>query len=253
MSILPVAPGLRRDVRRVSFSSLNRPHVSSDRSGSAKRNRGGISSDTSGSEKVRASSSEKASSHLATGDALQRIAAEATRARGSGKNDRKSLRFPPLRRGYANGHDGERGPSYYGDIWDYLQAWGFRILNDLQRDDLTTTADDLADLFAARVREHGRTYHHYDGRGLGLDLDTVDRLADTAAAAVLRDWTHDWIASRREAGRAGGLAHGPRKPDKATEDNRRKLASLRAEHPGWTQRQLADALDVSVSTLKRIS
>lgn len=109
------------------------------------------------SAKVRTPVSPKASSQGEQGaddGTLARVADLANRARGKGEHDRKQLAFPRLRRTYADGE------SYYLDVWDYLQAWAFRTLNDLQGAGyLRPSREQLAALFAARIRERGRTWH----------------------------------------------------------------------------------------------
>jgi hypothetical protein len=164
---------------------------------------------------------------------LQRIAANATRARRKGKGERAALAFPPLRRVYAKartdaqtGEITRRARSYYLDIWDYLQTWGYRILNDLQGVGLAPPAHTaLLDLFLDRILDRARVWHPLDGHGHGLVLDDAHKLADTAAAATLRDWSADYIEQQRRRGAAGGRA------------------SRRG--PTWTPQQLADlqALD----------
>jgi len=215
-------------------------------------------SESTGSNKVRASGSEKASSPLGTpsDDVLRRVAKTATRARGTGRNDRKAMRFPPLRLVYAkqrvNAHTGEvvqKARSYYLDVWDYLQEWGFKIFNDLQGEGYgTPTHEQLAALFEARIRERGRTWNVYDGADLGLKDETVETMADHAASAALRDWSADWIIERRAAGRAGGL-NSRRGPSVVTPEALEALAAL---PNGLTRPQQADALGMSLSSLKRL-
>lgn len=86
-----------------------------------------------------------------------------------------------------------------------------------------------------------------------LEDEQADYLADSLATSLLRDWKPEWIEEQQRRGTVGGLAGKPRRPTKATDENRRKLATLRAENPGWTQVRLANELGVSVSTIKRIS
>ena len=169
------------------------------------------------SSKVRHAVSNKASSPRRgnpepDNEVLSRTASRATRARGTGKNDRKQLRFPTLRRNYARAVVDEQtrevtrqGRSYYGDVWDYLQCWGYRTLNDLLGGGFAPpTHAQLAALFEARIRERGKVWSKHDGAGVGLDLGTVETMADLAATVVLRDWSEEWIVQRRQAGRPGG-------------------------------------------------
>ena len=143
---------------------------------------------------------------------VSRAANRATQARGAGKDDRKQLRFPTLRRHYARALVDEQtgevvrpARSYYLDVWTYLQHWGYRTINDLQGDGFAPPSHaQLAALFEARVRERGQTWSLHDGAGIGLDLGTVETMADLAATAALRDWSEEWISQRREAGRKGG-------------------------------------------------
>lgn len=206
------------------------------------------------STKVRANGSTKASTPRrgrADVSVLARIASAATRARGTGHNDRGQLRFPSLQRSYAKQRHSQSGErkTYYAAVWRYLQLWGFRLLNDLQRDGYDPPShEQLAALFEARIRERGHTWHRQDGRGVGLELGTVERLAEDAASAVLRDWSEAWIASRRAAGRTGGQ-RSRRGPSKATAD---ALAALEALPDGMTHQERADALGVSLSTERRL-
>lgn len=165
------------------------------------------------SNKVRTSVSDKASSpRRGTDEEIETVVRLATRARGNGRNDRKQLRFPTLRRVYAratvDASTGEivtKGASYYRDLWHYCQTWGFRILNDLQGAGLhPPEPEQLRDIFEARIRERAVIWHEYDGRNAGLESALVEALAASAAEATLRDWSAEWIASRREAGRKGG-------------------------------------------------
>lgn len=132
---------------------------------------------------------------------------------------------------------------------DYLQAWAFRTFNDMQGDGYAPpTHEQVADLFEARVRERAKTWHPYDGRGPGLNLETVATMADKGANAALRDWSETWIAGRRTAGRKGGsLPKPPRR--KWTDANLDALAALPA---GLTRQQQADALGLTLATTKRL-
>lgn len=169
------------------------------------------------SNKVRTAVSEKVSSPSTTREpasavVLARVASLSTKARGTGKNDRKQLRFPSIRRVYArarvDAQTGEivrKGRSYYLDVWEYLQAWGMRTLNDLQGQGFgPPDHEDLAALFEKRVRQRGRTWSSYDGRGAGLSIETVEVMVEGAATATLRDWSEEWIVGRRESGRIRG-------------------------------------------------
>ena len=166
------------------------------------------------------------------------------------------MRFPPLRIVYAkqrvNAQTGEvvqKARSYYLDVWDYLQAWGFKIFNDLQGEGYDPpTHEQLAALFETRIRERGRTWNAHDGKGLGLKDETVETMADHAASAALRDWSEEWIIERREAGRKGGL-NSRRGPSVVTPEALEALASL---PDGLRPTQQADALGMSLSSLKRL-
>lgn len=186
---------------------------------------------------------------------LWRFSTLATRARTAGRSRRKILRFPALRPVYAKnryGPDGNltrRGSSYNGDIWRYLTTWGYRTLNDLDSAGFAPpTHDDLTALFERRVRERGKTFYPlYSNRGHGISLADVETMADAAAAAVLRDWSPDWIREMTERGRTGGK-NSPGPGPLWTADDLDKLAAL----DGRTVAQQASALGVSMSTIDRM-
>lgn len=178
----------------------------------------------------------------------------ATRARTAGRQQRRALRFPPLRPMYAkerrdlNGFVVRKAKSYRGDVWAYLTNWGYRTLNDLDGVGFAPPSHaDLADLFERRVRERAKTYDtYYSNRGHGISDSDVETMADHAATAVLRDWSPEWIREQRERGRRGGQIS-KRKPS-WTDDDLDALAKL-AHLPMQAR---ADALGRKLRTTERM-
>lgn len=82
-----------------------------------------------------------------------------------------------------------------------------------------------------------------------IETEQADYLAASLTTSLLRDWTPDWIEERVRRGRAGGLAHGPRKATKATPA---ALARLAALPESLTRQQQADALGLTLATVKRL-
>lgn len=251
MSLL-VDPPPRREVRRLAFEPANRPTLAAADPA--------ICLDT-GSDKVLALSSDTGSDNLSTpsvrgadSGTLQRIANAATRARGNGNARRRELRFPTLRRVYArdridpeSGEIIRRGASYYGDVWRYLQRWAYRILNDLAAEGYSSTSHhDLAALFRARLEQRAALWHPYDGRGPGLNGETIAEMADTAASAALRDWTPTYRQQQAERGRIGG-SRSRRGPTWTAED----LDAL-ADLDGLTVAEQAERTGKSPATIKRM-
>lgn len=182
---------------------------------------------------------------------LWTFAARATRARTAGRQQRRALRFPALRKVYAkerrdlNGFVTRKGASYAGDIWRYLVTWGYRVLNDLDGDGyLPPSHDDLADLFERRVRERAVTFYPlYSNRGYGISTPDVETIADRAATAVLRDWSPEWIREMRRRGAKGGRTS--KRPPSWTDD---ALVAL----DGLTVAEQARTLGRSPSTVDRM-
>ena len=112
------------------------------------------------------------------------------------------MRFVYAKR-HTNAKTGEverKGRSYYLDVWDYLQRWGFRLMNDLHGLGYALpTHSQLSALFEARIRERGHTWSRHDGMGTGLEWETVEKMSDDAATAALRR-----LVSRNSI-RGGGL------------------------------------------------
>lgn len=81
-----------------------------------------------------------------------------------------------------------------------------------------------------------------------VETEQADRLAQSLATSLLRDWTPDWIKERQLRGGIGGR-HSKRGPSKATAAN---LAALAALPEGMTHAQRADALGVSLGTERRL-
>ena len=203
------------------------------------------------SAKVMHGESNKASSPPGniSSEILRKCAVQATRPRGKGKGDRRPLRFPAFRRRYAESQ------SYYSDVWNFLQAWGYRILNDLQRDSLPVpTPEHLAELFEARIRKSGRVWvsRAHCRRGLGLELAAVRQVAHEAAKAVLRDWSPEWIQSRREAGRRGGQKSRGHRAAIVNADGVAMLRRLLTQFPQMSRREQAEWLGWSESSLARV-
>jgi hypothetical protein len=190
-----------------------------------------------------------------TGAELHRTAKLATRAHRKGRNERKELRFPTIRLVYAKartdaatGEVTRQGRSYYLDVWDYLQAWAFRTLNDLQGQGLAPpTHADLAELFSERITDRGRTFHPYDGRAPGLSLLVVEEMAAEAASAALRDWTPTYRERQRRLGQIGRMMARDRGAtwDDADLDELAKLS-------GMTTEKQAGALGRSRRTVERM-
>lgn len=255
MSILLDHPGTHSvpDDRRLTLAEMR---ASMRRRSASDHEIEPVAANTDGSDKLTrptpGNGSDKPSLHWETASRV--VAANALNARGRGKRHRPALEFPELRRVYArtrtNAKTGEiitKGTSYYGDIWDHLQAWGFRLLNDLHRQGLAHPAHaDLADLFREHIMTHGQTWHPYDGRGPGLGHDAVDHLSDTAATASLRDWDADWNGEHRERSAKGGR-NGSRGPTWTPD----QLADLQALH-GLTVEQQAARLGLNPSKVKRM-
>lgn len=185
---------------------------------------------------------------------LWTFSSTATRARPTGRSHRKILRFPALRPAYAkNRYDPEgnltrKGSSYKGDIWRYLATWGFRTLNDLDGAGFAPPShDDLAAMFERRVHERAKTFDtYYSNRGYGISDSDVEEMAEAAAAAVLRDWSPDWIREQRERGRRGGQIS--KRAPKWDDDDLDALSHLE----GQTVAQQAAHLGVSPSTVDRM-
>lgn len=185
---------------------------------------------------------------------LWRTAMLSTRARTTGRHRRKVLRFPALRRMYArarrglNGGTLRSGKSYAKDIWTYLETWGYRTLNDLDgAGHPLPTADDLADVFYARIRERGVTFYPlHSNRGHGISTVVAEKMAQDAAHAVLRDWNPEWIRRQRERGAKGGRAS--KRPPTWNDADLDALAQL----AGQTVKEQAAALVRSASTIDRM-
>lgn len=204
---------------------------------------------------ARTSTSEKGSYREAVRThQLQHIAMLAARARGQ---SRKRMQFPTLQRTYrkaqhdASGMVVRSGGSYYASIWKYVQRWGFRIMIDLDAAKLAYPDEsELADLFRTRIMNRALTFHPYDGRNAGLSTSTVDRLAEQAASAVLRDWsiqkTKTYKADAARRGRVGGMKS--KRTRTWTDADLDVLALL----TGLTVPQQADAMGRSASTIDRM-
>lgn len=185
---------------------------------------------------------------------LWTFSALSTRARTAGQQQRRALRFPALGPVYAkerrdlNGFVVRKAKSYRGDVWAYLTNWGYRTLNDLDGAGFAPPSHaDLAELFERRVLERGRTFYPlYSNRGHGISTPDVETMAEAAAAAVLRDWSPDWIREMRERGRRGG--QNSKRPPTWTTADLDTLASLE----GVTVAEQAAKMGVSMSTIDRM-
>ncbi|KTS03575.1 hypothetical protein [Microbacterium testaceum] len=148
-----------------------------------------------------------------------------------------------------NGFVTRKAKSYRGDVWRYLTTWGYRTLNDLDGAGYAQPShDDLADPFERRVRERARTFYPlYSNRGHGISLADVESMADDAAAAVLQDWSPNWILKMRERGATGGR-NSPGPGPVWGDDDLDRLAAM----DGLTIAQQSITLGVSMSTISRM-
>jgi len=236
----------RRDVRRVHLFALDpRPEdlISSDASGSDKRNASVLSSDTSGSDNPHPFR-DVSSSVLV--DAL--IAARAARG------NRKAMRRPQQPRAMSDS-------SIYARTRSHLRKLAWRALNDrVKAGHDAPPVDALTDALAAYVlqecphivldfapgdpRPSSRQTH------ARLTLEAVQRVTAGAARYVLERWTPDYIREQQRRGAAGGSAssRGPTWTPEALDS----LAALMAAEPHLTREQLADRMGLCLSMIKRM-
>lgn len=188
---------------------------------------------------------------------LTRYARSALLQRGRGKKSRLQLDFPELKITYPRGRidptTGERRQrgSYSRDIWLFLETWGFRTLNDLDRDNITPPPRDLlVELLEEHVMHHAETHNQYDGHGVrgSLDIDGIHKTARKAAEHVLRDWTPDYRREHAERSAKGGR-NGHRGTTKNTDANYARFLRLPR---GLTREQQAKRLKVSTGTIDRL-
>jgi hypothetical protein len=152
---------------------------------------------------------------------------------------------------------GER--STFKRVRFHLRRLARRTLNDLAKaghpiPERSALTDALAAYVSAElsrlvyIREPGGSslgrqgFRYLNGDG------AVRRVAASAARYTLEHWSADYMAEVQRRASLGGQ-RSRRGPSKATADN---LAALAAMHDGLTHQQRADALQVSLSTEKRL-